>query len=714
MAFQKYQGEQVQQIPGGYVEAMGSVGKAYQQFGASVSAGMQEAQKRADEEAKLIGALSPYIKADQRTQDVERFLQKGIFTKAEDGSVVVSANWADKVNMEEVNKTLSFYNSTGGDGSKLSGASLRTFAAMYEGEQKYASDQASRAAAKIDADLKNAQIAELKAKTAERMANSGLYGSALTGMGFNAPTANIDSIGAPTSQALGVTNTTPTLTPPTTPKAAGSDVKTVPMVDTTISGVASPTGQTPEQKAAETAATYAKPTAPATAPGAAPGAAPAATTPAPAAKPAEIPKAPAPKAAAPAAPAAAPAAPATAATAAAPAAPTKYDIPKKAAEVTATLKSIEEERTNIQTKYSSKRTEAERQITRTKATMRVPANSAGLQLATATLKFHEDRLKDISEAEARDLRAVDDKVAAVNRDFAAYQAAATSVRQDTESKRIAEKDAAAVKNAAAEESRKAGAAKAKAVQDYPIMGVWTHMGYKMKNAKTGELVEPADFGIAPLTTQQKNDVNTSYDGMIKAQDFLLRLKDTLRSRSATNNEWSQRFRLTASDMQNYFEGELASTFGVATFRRAIVSGGNFSDADREFVKKAITYLNTAAPDMSQSDLESSTNALAIFINAMYSRSLQSQGMIYNPEETKKQIADLRSIGADTQADALDANIAETERFHSTYNIKPTGKSNLSPEEKTALLKARETLWTTLKKAGDTKGVEGSDPARFKK
>jgi hypothetical protein len=73
--FQKYQGEQVQQIPAGYVEAMGSMGKAYASIGQSIAGGIVEKSKRDDEEAKLRGALLPYLKNDPRTAGVEQGLQ---------------------------------------------------------------------------------------------------------------------------------------------------------------------------------------------------------------------------------------------------------------------------------------------------------------------------------------------------------------------------------------------------------------------------------------------------------------------------------------------------------------------------------------------------------------------------------------------------------------------------------------------------------------
>jgi hypothetical protein len=437
-----------------------------------------------------------------------------------------------------------------------------------------------------------------------------------------------------------------------------------------------------------------------------------------------MPAAPAAKATAPAAPtapkpaAAAPAAPARAAApapaAAAPAAPITYDVPKEAARVSGQLQSIQAERDTVRARYSADRDKTNISITRSKQAQRLPANKAGIDLASAANSYNQNLLKAIDEAEARDLKKLDDRESTVNREFANYQAAATAQRTasaDKLAKEAADRQKEAAARSGREEAAKGEEAIRTNVSEYPIRGPWVHIGYNLKD-KSGKDVNPARFGIAPLSTAQQNAVAETYDGWLKGTDFLVRLDDTLKARVAGNKDYTQRFRLLASDMQNYFEGELASTFGVATFRRAIVSGGNFSDADREFVKTAITYLNTAAPDLSAADLEANTRALAVFIDNMYRKGLEGQGMIYNPEQIKKQTAELRAIGADVQADALEATVADSEKFYSRYGIRPGGRPLTTPEEKAALLEARTTLWNALSRAGKTKDLQGSNPTKF--
>jgi hypothetical protein len=702
--FAKYQSEQVQQIAPGFVEGFGraaaSIGQGISTASQAIAGGINQYKKEQEQEITTKAALAPYIKNDERTKAVNNWLSEGKFVKADDGTVVLSANMAGKVNMDEVNKNLAFYNSTGGDGSKLSGESLNRFASMYQGEQKYASEQAAKATAAIELDLKRAQIDELKSKAAERKANAGTYGSAIAGMGFGVAVPNVAEV-APTGESLGVYNQPTGLDKPTTSAATAEPATAVPSVDNKPAGVADTAPVTATPAAAAPAAMPAAPAAKATAPAAPTAPKPAATA------------------------AAAPARAAAPAPAAAPAAPATYDVPKEAARVSGQLQTIQAERDATRTKYSTDRDRTNVLIARSKQAQRLPANKVGIDLASAANSYNQNLLKGIDEAEQRDMKKLDDRESTINREFANYQSAATAQRTAAESAATAARQAIqdkrneasdklakeAANRAGREEAAKGEEAVRTAVSEYPIKGPWVHIGYDLKD-KAGNKVNPARFGIAPLSTAQQNTVAETYDGWLKGTDFLIRLDDTLKSRVAGNNDYTQRFRLLASDMQNYFEGELASTFGVATFRRAIVSGGNFSDADREFVKKAITYLNTAAPDLDASDLEANTRALAVFIDNMYRKGLEGQGMVYNPEQIKKQAVDLRSIGAETQAAALEATVADSEKFYNRYGIRPGGRALTTPEEKAALLEARTTLWNALSKAGQAKGLEGSNPAKF--
>lgn len=702
--FAKYQSEQVQQLAPGFVEAYGragaSIGQGIANIGANVAQGLAEADKRKKEEIATKAALAPYIKNDQRVQVVEGLFKAGILTKATDGTAVVAADYAGKVDMAALEKNLSFYNTTGGDGSKLSGDALTEFTARLQSEQKYVSDQAGRAKAKLDLELQQAQIDDLKSKALERGLNAGDYGAAINAMlgGTPSASASLPYITLPDTSSPSFPNTI-TGTPVT-------------KADTTVPAVSAPAA--PAVSAALTAGTAAKQSADEVAieTGAAPepkiSAALAAGT-APAA-----PKQPAAKAPAMAPAAEAPAAQAPAA--AAPAAPVTYDVPAKAAEVAEKMKAVESKRTAVRTKFANIRTATEGELAVSNANARVVArpNEVGLKLATSVAAYNDRKLKSIADAEDRETKAVDAEAEAIKSEFTNYQAAATAARQGRTEERLTQQATIEAKKAEVAAAKAADDKTIDLVQGYPTIGIWTAVGSQMVDPKTGKKVDPALVaGIPRIGDAQRNNIIEVNVGYGSAQGFLLKMDDILRDRRSSDNDVRDRFRLTAANMKGYFEAELASVFGVATFRKAIVSGGNFSDADREFVKSAITYLNTAAADMSSEDLKSSVDALSGFINAMYQRQMEYNGMRYAPDVAAKQAVSLRQYGDAAGADALDTQAKRAGEFYNRFNIK-IGTSSYSPEFKASVDKARATLWNSMKKRGvDTSKFEDSAPNRVK-
>ena len=699
--FAKYQSEQVQQMAPGFVEAYGrageSIAKGISTAASAVAGGIQQYQQEQKAEVATKAALSPYIRNDQRVQVVEGLFKAGILTKADDGTAVVAADYAGKVDMAALEKNLSFYNTTGGDGSKLSGDALIEFTARFQSEQKYVSDQAGKAKTKLELDYLQAQTNELNSKAAERAQNAGAYGAAILSTlgGTPSASASLPYITLPDTSSPSFPNT-----------ITGTPVS---KADTNVPAVAAPAaistaltaGTAAKQSADEVAVETGAAPEPKISAALAAGTAPAA------------PKQPAAKA-----PAMAPAAEAPAAEtpAAAPAAPVTYDVPAKAAEVAEKMKAVEGKRAAVRTKFATQRVATEGEIAASRANVlaAAPRNKVGLDLASSTAAFNERRLKSIADAEDRETKAVDAEAEAIKSEFTNYQAAATAVRQGKTEERLTQQ--------ATLENKKAEIAAAKAaddktidlVQGYPTIGIWTAIGSQMTDPKTGKKVDPALVaGIPRIGDAQRNNIIEVNVGYGSAQGFLLKMDDILRDRKASDNDIRDRFRLTAANMKGYFEAELASVFGVATFRKAIVSGGNFSDADREFVKSAITYLNTAAADMSSEDLKSSVDALSGFINAMYQRQMEYNGMRYAPDVAAKQAVSLRQYGDASGADALDTQAKRAGEFYNRFNIK-IGTSSYSPEFKASVDAARSTLWNAMKKRGvDTSKFEDSAPNRVK-
>ena len=663
--FAKYQSEQVQQLAPGFVEAYGragaSIGQGIANIGANVAQGLAEADKRKKDEIATKAALAPYIKNDQRVQVVEGLFKAGILTKATDGTAVVAADYAGKVDMAALEKNLSFYNTTGGDGSKLSGDALTEFTARLQSEQKYVSDQAGRAKAKLDLDLQQAQIDDLKSKALERGLNAGDYGAAINAMlgGSPSASASLPYITLPDTSSPSFPNTI-TGTPVT-------------KADTTVPAVAAPAaistaltaGTAAKQSADEVAVETGAAPEPKISAALAAGTAPAAPKQPAAKAPATVPAAEAPAAETPAA---------------APAAPVTYDVPAKAAEVAEKMKAVESKRTAVRAKFANIRTatEGELAVSNANARSKIRPNEVGLKLATSVAAYNDRKLKSIADAEDRETKAVDAEAEAIKSEFTTYQAAANAAQKNrTEQREIAKADIAT--------QEKKNEFRTRIAKEYPMISVFTYQGYGLKDPVTKEMVDPAVVaGVQGLPGERYTEASEQIKGYGSAQDFLLNMNNILREREGASGnraaELLQRFRSTSTNMENYFKAELASVFGVAAFRKPIVSGGNFSDADREFVRQAITYLNTAAPDMSNADLKSSLNALSFMINGLYQQQIEGLGMSYNPDAAKDRASALEKGGDKVGAATIEKQVNRSNKFYSSFNLNQSGAS-LIPRDK---------------------------------
>ena len=712
--FAKYQSEQVQQLAPGFVEAYGNAGRAIGQgiagAGAAIAQGMQVAEERRKQEIAIKAKLAPYIRNDDRITATEGMIKSGLLTKADDGTVVVSAKWDQYADKKGLAKYIDFYNQTGGDGSKLSGDSLIEFANRFEGEQKYIAEKAANAKTKTENELKQAQIAKLRAEAAAKAAETGLVADIMSGFAAGSevptsPTAGIDLTPYKEITALPVATAPVGVTKPeaTVPGVAApvASVSTEPAVSPAlktgitaaakddIDAMASEAGMTkdelleasrisgvtPQEHISNLRAVAAanKPvTKAAPAPAQAPAVAAEPTTPAPAQAPAQ----------------------------AGSFVPETYDVTAEAAVVKDRLAKVSAERESVRAKYATERTRNNATIAR----QRQQALALGVvapQKASAITSFLENSIKFQNEAEARELKALDDKEAAINRDFANYQAAATAQKGARAETRIERKENAEAEAASVKLKQVLTDRKKKQLVEYPSYGVWTHLGARMgKNQETGEDLDPSDFEIKPLTPQAQKAVNESVEGWNKSTDFLINLDNTLKNRTREGSGWRQSFRLTATNMKNYYEAELASVFGVATLRRAIVSGGNFSDADREFVKSAITYLNTAATltDVSPEDLQASLNALSVFVNGLYERTLETNDMSFDPAAAKAQADKLEKFGLKSKAEGIRKGIDRAELFYRRFSIKPPG-GNSPTVSQADLKKAFDVLYPKMKAKG---------------
>jgi hypothetical protein len=697
--FAKYQSEQVQQLAPGFVEAYAGAGRAIGQgiAGAadSIGKGMQVAEQKRKEEIATKAKLAPYIRNDDRITATEGMIKSGLLTKADDGTVVVSAQWDQYADKKGLAKYIDFYNQTGGDGSKLSGDALIEFAGRFEGEQKFIAEKAASENAKIDRELKQAQIAKARAEAAAKASEVGLAADIMKGFAGgeapDSPTAGINlvsnnEITAPpaTSAPVGVTKAQPTV-----PGVAAPAAEPEPAVSEALTE-----GTKAAQAAkAPTSADFDKYGYPKKA-AAAPASAPAPTS-------ADFDKYGYPKQKA-AAPAEQPAEQAPTAeaqldqqiTPAGTPIPETYDVAAESVAVKERLDKVTADREAVRTKYATERTRNAATIARQNDAVKA-LTLINPTKGTALKSFLDNSVKFQNEAEARELKALDEKEAAITRDFANYQAAAGAKGKARTEERLDRAAKLAETKAAAE----AKDAKQRKISDYPTIGIWTHLG--------ANVAEPWNYNIRELDPSAKMTVNEANEGFRTSTDFLLRMSETLEKRVKGDSTWRDRFRVTAENMQNYFEGELASVFGVATMRRGIVSGGNFSDADREFVKSAITYLNTAAVDMSAEDLKASMNALSVFVNRMFVKKLEAYDMVYDPDSAKAQAAMLRKDGYDRKAEFVENAVTESDLFFRKFNIKPPLKAGKA-ESQLQVKEAMDLLYPLMEKKGLTKKFKRTD------
>jgi hypothetical protein len=138
-----------------------------------------------------------------------------------------------------------------------------------------------------------------------------------------------------------------------------------------------------------------------------------------------------------------------------------------------------------------------------------------------------------------------------------------------------------------------------------------------------------------------------------------------------------RFTLTSTDYENIAKGNVGEKILLASMRKAIVSGGNFSDADRTFVLEAIASINTLDATKREEYFKALNKVMAGMVFKMYDGKLKSMGVerhleLLTPEERKEAVSPTETafrqrfgIGDDNQANAaraqLSALVGETKK-----------------------------------------------------
>lgn len=156
--FAKYQSEQVQQIAPGFIEAYGragaAIGSGIETVGAGVAKGMEVAEQKKLEQAKLEGALSPYIRTE--VGNVEQSIKNGLLVKGADGRITVAPGQENNVDPNKIGRAIDLYNLTDGGKKTLKADELTRAVSTiqsYDALEKTAAERAKAA--------RDAKVAEL-------------------------------------------------------------------------------------------------------------------------------------------------------------------------------------------------------------------------------------------------------------------------------------------------------------------------------------------------------------------------------------------------------------------------------------------------------------------------------------------------------------------------------------------------------------------------
>jgi hypothetical protein len=703
--FAKYQSEQVQQLAPGFVEAYGragaSIGQGLANLGEGVATGIQEREKVKKEEAKQQAFLGSYLKRDPRIQGVNKHLAEGDLLKDDDGNVYMPPDRGELFDIPKLEEALAYYNKTGGDGSKLTGDALTKFATEFEADKKYEADEAAKAAAALERRKLLADISKTEAEAAEKYARAGI-GSIIGAFGAGQDMSKWRAPMAPGLPPMaGVTEA------PQPPATAGFSVLTG-APSRTPAAPARPGTVTPQGVTAGRSLTTTLSTAPA---------APAvATTPVPVSitPPASVPAV------------------------ASAAMPTNTTTETTSTAYLTEIPKLQQARIALDQSWQKEigMFSANHQIALARLTAQgaTPEDIKALgETANTMYKLKADRYaaniatldsrlagfqKAADEARAAEKAAQGGK--AESRAEAGEQRTKTEfdVKYGVEGKPApkgkfatfwqkteAEREQSGIipgrtGGTMAVEMRRANKEEHdKNMKDYPA---WYQVGLTTQGANQYRLrmVEPT---AEPISESVRNDAQVVVEGYTEGRVFLTQLLQAVQSTDddRTRN-YFDRFLATTSKDDVWAEGQQLGQFGVAAFRRAIVSGGNFSDADREYVAQLITQINTPNVFANKDVLLAQTKKLASFIDAKFRSTLAAKGITLDLKASEEFLKREDRDGSSSQDLA---SLEKTREFYKAYKIDPA--KNTTPSRPNVILDVVEVRKQVEKarKAGNQRLVD---------
>jgi hypothetical protein len=661
--FAKYQSEQVQQLAPGFVEAYGNAGRSIGQgiagAASAIAQGMEKADQVKREEAKQQAIIGSYLKRDPRVQGVNAFLANGDLKKDDQGNVYLPEENKDRFDPVKTADAIALFNKTGGDGSRLTGDALTRFAVEFEADKKYEADQAAKEGAALERRKLLADISKTEAEAAEKYARAGISGVlGAFGSGQDMSTYQPPATGMPSPIGISAI--------PAAPAVSSFLAPAVPQFGGTTLGVSNaPSGFTPERyQAGVPLATTLKT---------------ASTAPAVATTPNPVSPAPAPDAVK---------APMRVVTDSAGASKAYItEIPK-----------LQSARTQLDNEWQKEAAmfSANYQITMSRLTA-MGATSEDIKAAEATAKTQyqmkvdrynanvasiESRLsafqKTADETRAAE-KAAQSKAGEKREDvkFETEYGAAGQPVTPGKFKTFNEKVEAKINNAGIIPGRTGGtkavemqaAAQDRHTQIMEKFPTWYDVGLTTEGGNQYQwkmLDYPTAAGISPTV---RGNVQTVVEGYAEGRVFLTKLLEVVQStdENAIKN-YLDRFLVTTSKDDTFAEGEALGQFGVAAFRRAIVSGGNFSDADREYVQKLITQINSPNVFRDKDKMMAQTKKLAEFIDSKFRSTLAANGVRVDMKTSE---AFLKREDIDgSNAAGLD-NLKKAKAYYKAYNIDDT-------------------------------------------
>ena len=644
--FQKYTSEQVQQLAPGFVEAYGragaSIGAGIQNLVGGVVKGIEAGQDRRTKEAAVKGQLSPQIARE--VQSVERFLQGGEFVKDDKGNITIAAGKEGMFDPVKAQRAIDVYKQTAGGTKDVKGDDLVRLASTYQGYDQLIQADAANAKAAAEArkaaiDLKNSEIeGTVKTFTLVKGAADALLVQAAQAqteadslaLDPNVPQDVIASryaiAKAFKDQAIKITKDglaeagidlssyepKPPAPTPVTPAsiALGFGVPTVGTVAVPTTGQVPTVPSVSAAPVAPAAAPAAKPVKPAEAPAAGVAPAPAAPGVTPAPAPAPTP-APAPAAVQP------PSAPVsvqnllTGKMVAPPPPPSPAAKPSAAAAKPAPAVGI-------------RATEANEIIERQKVVRQNYLRDQAVLSARLSSRVISPEAR---ESTRKQIESINNKVVEIDKLITSQTAI------------VAEQE----KAAAAGETAKAASTteQRNLVKDFetglPILGGgWMYEGRAraMEDNATGVLMKLEEAALTPKYGRFQGSLDEVKETVSSLNTFMgtaLDLDAAIKKRVQTGDRWLDRVSLTTNDFTTHAAGNIAEKILLASMRKAIVSGGNFSDQDRKFVLEAIASINTLDPTKRAEYFLKLNEVMAQMVYRMYSDKLDVAGFVNRPD-----------------------------------------------------------------------------------